>query len=814
MNPSRLIPCALLLQILPATAGVWAHYSFDTSFDDVSGNNRHGTLTDNGTLGNSGIISTPGDFKFGNGAMNFHADRDFIAIPSKTFGSGLSYTVAFWARKSPGDTGGASQWDMVIGQRDNANHFIGLNDASGTGMRWRGSSNAADREANFGVPLDYDWHHYAIVAYGSTITLYLDGQFFGTVGGKQTGFIIDTIGEAYTAAADYDFNGQIDEVWIFEDALGPDKISSLYLSNDPDAGGPYAGFHYRFDENLNDSGSGAFHGATEGNAALTTDPQRVVEGSGALWTDGADASRMVLPVPGYYTATQPWTATWWARREGIGSSKGMVMGRADNTNDFIWLNDTNPGLRFRSSTGATLDFTAPKGSQLRHYALVADGMGNMTLFIDGQESETLAGNTSFAVDSIGKAYPTTTLKYNFHGTLDEVRLMPSALTATQVATIYNDEKPVETPSTATKVRVILLGGQSNADGRAAITGLPAALQSSQADVDFYYRIEGGAGSLTTLQPGLSETSQFGPEIVLGRRLADLYAHEAGTRVAIIKYANGGTNLHTQWKAGGDATTTGDGPEYVTFQQTVTAGLAALAAKHPLATVEIDSMVWMQGEADASAAQAGNYQANLGTFIADARATFGPSLAFVIGRLSSGQTSIDGTWRGQVQAAQDAVAAADPRTSVLSTDGFGMAGDNLHFDASGQQSLGSGFAEESAYYSWMMEHFSPADIDAGRGAPDADFDGDGQSNRTEFLGASNPSQGESRFMASFTRTGAATGSISYVSTPARLYAVERLVEASGTWQVELPFAAGENGTTVRPLNTPAARGIYRVTSKLP
>ena len=61
--------CSLLASVLlasPAAAGVYAHYPFDTDYSDASGNGRNGTLTDVGTAGNSGITSTPGDFKFGN----------------------------------------------------------------------------------------------------------------------------------------------------------------------------------------------------------------------------------------------------------------------------------------------------------------------------------------------------------------------------------------------------------------------------------------------------------------------------------------------------------------------------------------------------------------------------------------------------------------------------------------------------------------------------------------------------------------------------------------------------------------------------
>jgi hypothetical protein len=804
---------ASLLLSGPAFAGVLAHYPFDTGYTDISGNGRHGTLTDVATVGNSGITSAAGSFRFGNGALNLSGDRDYVAVPTQTLASGSSYSIAFWARKSPGDTGDAANWDMVIGKRDTtASHFIALNDATGEGLRWRGPS--TDHQADFGVTKDYAWHHYAIVSSGTTVTLYVDGELFGSATGKLTEFTIDTIGEAYAASRDFDFNGQIDEVWIYDEALAATAVRSLFQSNDATAPPAYAGFHHRYDGNFTDSGSAANHGTAAGAATITTDASAIANGAGALSLDAGDNSFVTLPATGSYTANQRWSATWWARRLGLGSSKGMVMGDASNSTDFIWLNDSSTGLRFRSSNNTSLDFTVAKDSDLHHYALVADGIGNLSLYVDGQATQTLTGNTSFAVNCIGKAYPTTSLHYNFQGTLDEVRLMPVSLSATQVADLYADEKPETQDATVTRVRVILLGGQSNADGRAVVADLPLSLQSPQSDVDFYYRTELTTGTLTTLRPGLSETSQFGPEILLGSRLADIHAHEPGTRVAIIKYANGGTNLHTQWKAGGNSTSTGDGPEYITFQQTVTAGRAALAAKYPNTALELDSMVWMQGESDAATTTAGAYQANLTAFIADVRATYEDSLPFIIGRLSSQQTNLNAAALTTVRAAQDAVAAADPYTGIISTDGFGMKTDDLHFDAAGQQAMGSAFAEEAAYYSWMIETFTPADINAGRAEPDADPDGDGQINRTEFLGASNPRSGESRFMATMSVSSPTAGVISYPSVPSRLYAVERYTEGTGAWAMILPFAPGEAGQTSRPVSLSSPREMFRVNSKLP
>ncbi len=813
MHSLRAILFAGLLLPLPSIAGVWAHYSFDTDFTDTSGNGRHGSLTDVGAPGNSGIVSSAGDFKFGGGAMNFSADRDYIAIPSKTFSSGVPYTIAFWARKTAGDTGDRALWDMVIGERDNANFFIALGDTNGdAGLRWRSSSNAANRQADFPIPKDHDWRHYAIVASGTTIAIYLDGALFGTATDKLTGFILDTIGEAYTADRNFSFHGQIDEMWIFDEALAADAVAALYQTNDPGVASGYAGFHHLYDGDFSDSSAGENHGTPAGGAAITTDPGDIVAGAGALALDGTDNCHVTLATPISYGAADPWTAAWWARR--TGTNKGMIMGLAGNTSDFIWLNDNFNGLRFRSSNAVTLDFTAPKDTQLHHYALVADGVGNLSLYLDGQPAQTLTGNTSFTIDSIGKAYPTTSLHYNFQGTLDEIRVVPTALNAAQVKQIYDDEKPDSVPSSVTRIRIFLLAGQSNADGRAVVEDLPAALRTPRNDVDFYYKTEGNLPALTTLRPGLSETTQFGPEILLGHRLADLHQDEEDTRVAIIKYANGGTNLHTQWKAGGDGTTSGDGPEYVVFQQTVASGLAALAAAHPLATLDLQTMVWMQGESDAVAGSSALYQANLAAFIADVRATYGESLPFVIGRLSSRQTALAAAHLDLVRAAQNAVAAADRLTAVIDTDDFGMKTDNLHFDAAGQQSMGSAFAAEAAYYAWMVDTFTPEDIAAGLAEPDADRDGDGQSNRDEFSAGTDPLAATSLFRAWFTPTGSGTGEISYPSSGARLYRVEKYSEGHGAWETELPAVRGSGGTVIRPVATPQPRGIYRVRSELP
>ena len=96
---------------------------------------------------------------------------------------------------------------------------------------------------------------------------------------------------------------------------------------------------------------------------------------------------------------------------------------------------------------------------------------------------------------------------------------------------------------------------------------------------------------------------------------------------------------------------------------------------------------MQGESDTGGASAAAYQANLVAFVADVRATYGADLPFVIGEIVD-----TGTGAQTVRTAQANVAAADDHAAMLDVDGFGLQ-DAVHFNAAGQQSLGSGFAEQ-------------------------------------------------------------------------------------------------------------------------
>lgn len=230
------------------------------------------------------------------------------------------------------------------------------------------------------------------------------------------------------------------------------------------------------------------------------------------------------------------------------------------------------------------------------------------------------------------------------------------------------------------VSVFLLGGQSNMVGLGRNQELPEALAQPNENVQIW---QDSTRAFINLQPGFSnpfsgDGPEFGPELTFGRSIQGYN----GKDVYLIKHATGSTSLINDWNPNG-----ANNREYDIFVDRVDKALADLRGQG--VNYSIDGMLWMQGEADSySEASANAYQANLTAFIGDMRDRYGQGMKFVIGQLHN---SFDTAYDDRVRNAQFSVAAADGNTSVASTNGFGLYGDQIHYNTAGQISLGYSFA---------------------------------------------------------------------------------------------------------------------------
>ena len=236
------------------------------------------------------------------------------------------------------------------------------------------------------------------------------------------------------------------------------------------------------------------------------------------------------------------------------------------------------------------------------------------------------------------------------------------------------------------LQVYLLGGQSNMDGYAYVTGLPPELQYAQSDVQIYWS---GRPVWSGLAPSSYTTAyggeRFGPEVTFGRTMADA---RPDATIALIKHAIGGTDLAECWYPGVDRTDPAQGYCYAGWITTVDAARAELDAAG--IDHEIAGMIWMQGESDAyTESWANAYEVNLLTFIDRVRSDVeADEMPFAMGTIDC----VNCPYRDTVRAAQESVADSSPLISAVPTDDLPQNFDAIHFDGSGMRTLGQRLAE--------------------------------------------------------------------------------------------------------------------------
>ena len=225
-----------------------------------------------------------------------------------------------------------------------------------------------------------------------------------------------------------------------------------------------------------------------------------------------------------------------------------------------------------------------------------------------------------------------------------------------------------------QTKVYLLAGQSNMVGWANNSALPTELQQFRPDIQTYWQ-----GTWHDLQPGLGGNgSKFGPEVTLGRDLADAQPDE---NIVLIKYAVSGTNLWNEWRPT-------DGTQYLNFMDAVDDALLSISDPN------IAGMIWMQGESDAypphsTLSYAEAYEQNLVGFIESVRSDLGiPDMPFVIGQISDEPVW---TWGDIVRQAQLNVSRSVPNTTLVITSELGIQVDGMHYNPAGIMTLGRRFA---------------------------------------------------------------------------------------------------------------------------
>ena len=259
------------------------------------------------------------------------------------------------------------------------------------------------------------------------------------------------------------------------------------------------------------------------------------------------------------------------------------------------------------------------------------------------------------------------------------------------------------------VRVVLLGGQSNASGCSRDDYLQkyvseekyAEFKTGYDNVYINYlsgaKRSNGFVKCATLQGEMDGC--FGPELGIAEKLHEEYPDEI---IFIIKCAWGGTNLYDQWLSPSSMGKTGE--LYKQFVGFVNTSIEYLERKNY--NVKIEAMCWMQGESDSFSIKYGEkYEIHLKNFIKDVRNEFRKyasrdGIAFVDAYIADSPAFW--VYCDLVNASKRAVADSSSMNVVIDTIAHGLvcdkepegAPDLAHYDSMSGLKLGNLFAEEA------------------------------------------------------------------------------------------------------------------------
>jgi len=189
-------------------------------FDEGSGTIAHDSS------GNSNAGTLQGDTHYVDGrydqALSFDGSGDYVQTVSNMGISGSNpRTISAWVKSNDvipmtmavGLGSGATSASFAIGISNGKSYFVGFyNDLAGV------------------LPITTDWTHLAVSYDGTTVTIYVNGVFdVSSVKTLSTTEAVGLIGNR-PGAINY-FNGQIDEVHIYNRALSADEIKAHYDAN-------------------------------------------------------------------------------------------------------------------------------------------------------------------------------------------------------------------------------------------------------------------------------------------------------------------------------------------------------------------------------------------------------------------------------------------------------------------------------------------------------------------------------------------------------------------------------------------------------
>jgi len=164
-------------------------------------------------------------------ALSFNGTDEYIDLGTSSTLNPADITVAMWIKPNA-----LTDWDYLFtrGQADYVEAY--RFEVGATHLYCAFGDGSSNNSITFAHGMSIGkWHHFAVTYDGATAALYVDGVSLGT---KSISIVMEqatrttTIGQPLTGAGNY-FDGEIDEVGLWNVALDADAIADVYNSGAP-----------------------------------------------------------------------------------------------------------------------------------------------------------------------------------------------------------------------------------------------------------------------------------------------------------------------------------------------------------------------------------------------------------------------------------------------------------------------------------------------------------------------------------------------------------------------------------------------------
>ncbi len=428
------------------------------------------TLTDNGSGGNDGTMTNMSSDSivydvplFNTRSILFDGTDDYVDCGTNLALLGSSTTFSSWVKMTDATSfrilhkGIAGSREYAFGVGTSNTLFLIL---------YNGSTNYIGKVSTSTMTsYEGQWIHICATYDGSTnasgITLYINGSVFNSNsinGGSYTAPSGNNNGDVYIGRYNIEYaDGLIDETAVFNSELSQSDVTSIYnngIPNDISSLSPLSWWRMGDGDSyptLIDRGSGNNNGTMTNMSSSSIVDDVPLYSNKSFTFDGTDDFVSVTN-SNILDGLQKATWSFWFTKSG--TSAKYLSSHYNNGNQFLFLFIPSSnridgyinGVRAFNNNSTTISVDTWYSAVFVLDSTLSSFSDRLKLFIDGTQITNTGGaqlqqNSTLNSDSgdilIGKA----TTGFNWDGNIDEVSIFNTALSQSDVTSIYNSGEP-------------------------------------------------------------------------------------------------------------------------------------------------------------------------------------------------------------------------------------------------------------------------------------------------------------------------------------------------------------------------------------